>query len=186
MIRLVILLVFFLTAIAENCRGEDDPVRLLPEDALLRMGGSGFRHGDFINCVSFSKDGKFIVSGSEDRTLRLWEVATGKENRRLEHRNKVEAGVFLSEDQGLASADGQVIHLWNPTSGRKTGELAGHTGQISFLAAIPNSRFLASGGKDKTIRIWDVGETRQVHCLRGHEGVITCLASSPNGSYLAS
>src|SRR5260370_31732565 len=81
----------------QNLRADDQPASLLPRDALFCLGSPAFRHGDSINSVCFSKDGKFIASGSDDKTLRLCEVRTAKEISRLPHTNSAVTGLFLSD-----------------------------------------------------------------------------------------
>src|SRR5438128_2094003 len=94
----------FFMAMAQDGGSRETPAALSPKNAAVRLGTPEFRHGDFINSVCFSTDGKFIVSGSDDKTLRVWDATTGREIHRLPHKSSVEAGLFLSDNQWLASA----------------------------------------------------------------------------------
>src|SRR5260370_9473561 len=71
----------------QNLRADDQPASLLPRDALFCLGGPAFRHVDSFNSVCFSRDGNFIPSGGDVKTLRLWEDRPARKTLGLPHKN---------------------------------------------------------------------------------------------------
>ncbi len=141
--------------------------------------------------VAFSPKGTILAAGSEDGTVRLWDVA----RRRLlgpplaGHADAVSSLAFTADGTILASAsnDGGV-RLWDVARRRLLAPpLVGQTGFAHGVAFSPNGRILASGGGAGTIQLWDVAGRRSLGPpLRGQSGLVFCLAFSPDGSMLAS
>jgi WD40 repeat protein/mono/diheme cytochrome c family protein len=141
-------------------------------------------HDGAVECVAFAPDGKRAVSGGDDRTLRLWDVATGKELRRFEgHRDAVVAAAFSADGRFIASGSrDRTVRLWNVESGRETSRLEGHTGSVRCVAIAASGQFLLSGGEDAVVRLWDVERAREIRSFTGHTGAITAVVFSPGDS----
>ncbi len=152
-------------------------------------------HRQQVNAVAVSPDGCFLLSGSHDKTLRLWNLASGKEERRFEgHTENILAVVFSPNGRLAASAgggglwkDGQrketdfSIRVWDVETARELRRCTGHTRPVTSLAFTPNGRQLLSGSQDTTLRLWDVADGRQVQLLSGHDGEVLSVAVSPDG-----
>jgi RNA polymerase sigma factor (sigma-70 family) len=143
-------------------------------------------------CVAFSPDGKWLAAGEhvQDQAvgrLHIWNLATGKEERRyLAHPGGVHVVVFRPDSRMLASAgasDGK-IRLWDPATGKELHVLG--TGQsTNCLAFSPDGKTLASAG-GQVIRLWDARDGTDQKQLRGHRDRITSIAFHPDSKMLAS
>jgi len=145
-------------------------------------------HADRVSTVAFSPDGRMLASGSDDNTIKLWDVATGQELRTLTgHARQVSSVAFSSDGRTLASGSAdKTIKLWDAATGQELRTLAGHADEVDSVAFSPDGRTLASGSADKTIKLWDVASGHELRTLAGHTGLIFLVAFSPDGRTLAS
>ena len=145
-------------------------------------------HTEEIRQIAWSPDGRLLASGSNDQTVRLWDVATGQALHTLTgHTDPVGSVAWSSDGRLLASSSGdQTVRLWDGVTGQVLHSLTGHTSWVSSVAWSPDGRQLASGSYDQTVRLWD-GVTGQVlHTLTGHTSLVLSVAWSPDGRQLAS
>ncbi|MGD1704274.1 DnaJ domain-containing protein [Dapis sp. BLCC M229] len=145
-------------------------------------------HGDSVFAVAISKDGKNLVSGSADKTIRLWEVETGKLKRTFNgHTDKIWAVAWSQDGKTFASGSAdKSIRLWNINSYQPPRILQQHSGWITSLAFHPTENILVSGSTDFTIKIWNI-ETESLICtLVSHTAPVFSIAISGNGEMLAS
>ncbi len=126
-----------------------------------------FLHEDSVQAMDFSPSGKHLVSAGIDRTIRLWNTATGELVRTIgEHEGRIFALTFSPDGQLLASAGADLkVQLWNPTTGKVVRTLKGHTDTIQALAFNPDGTLLATAALDQTIRLWDPRTGKLVRTL---------------------
>lgn len=113
-------------------------------------------HSHIVSSLAISADGKFLVSGSWDQTIKIWQLDTGKLIRTLKgHRDKVYAIALSPDEQIIASGSAdQTIKLWHLETGELLGTFAGHSNTVTALAFTTSGEILVSGSLDKTIKIW--------------------------------
>jgi WD40 repeat protein len=157
--------------------------------AATLIGHRGSLYGGSVNSVAFSPDGRLLASGSNDTTIKLWDVATGREVRTLTgHMLEVTSVAFSPDGRLLASGScDYTIKLWEVASGREVRTLTGHGGSVRSVAFSPDGRLLASGADDGKIKLWEVATGREVRTLGTWWTLwVDSVAFSPDGRLLAS
>ncbi|NEZ55385.1 eIF2A-related protein [Adonisia turfae] len=170
-----------------------EPVLSLAQSSLLsavqrmRERNVLFGHTDRVHSVTFSPDGKYIVSGSEDKTLRLWDLQGNLIGQPFQTESSAYAIAFSPDGKYIASGGGTYgIQLWD-LKGNPIGKpLQGHTGRVESIAFSPDSQYIASGSRDKTVRLWDLQGNPVVKPLQGHESDVYSVVFSPDSQYIAS
>jgi dynein assembly factor with WDR repeat domains 1 len=174
-----------------------EPLRALL--AKLQTKLSDARHADFelfkvlrahilplTNCA-FNKNGDAFVTGSYDRTCKVWDTASGEETHTLEgHKNVVYAVAFNNPfgDKVITGSFDKTCKLWDARTGELFYTLRGHETEIVCLGFDPSSTAIATGSMDASARLWDVETGRETCALRGHTAEIVSLSFSTSGNTL--
>ena len=147
-------------------------------------------HEGRVNGVAVSADGTRLISGGQDRSLRLWDLESAAPLLRLDHDGPV-TSVAMTPDglTGLSGSLDRTVRVWDlrPDRGLGVHRLEGHTGPVFAVAFGPDNRLVLSGGGDRTIRLWDPKTGRPDGGPRplGHESAVVALAVSGGGTALA-
>jgi WD40 repeat protein/serine/threonine protein kinase len=110
----------------------------------------------YINCLLWSADGRLLVAGANNGSVKFWDVSTGSATMTIEaHSAAVNEVAFSADSQTLATASAdQTIKLWDTTTGAMRGEFRGHGRPVSTVVFSSDGRRLASGSFDETVRVW--------------------------------
>ncbi len=145
-------------------------------------------HTNSVWAVVISPDGQTIASGSEDDTIKIWNLKTGQLLRSLSgHTDTIRSVAIAADGQTLASGSGdKTIKVWNLWTGKLLGTLIGHSGPVWSIAISDDGRTLVSGGEDGAVKLWNLqtGEVR--YAIAAHSGRVFSVAINPNGQNFAS
>jgi WD40 repeat protein len=152
--------------------------------SLVRVVLSG--HDDWVRGVAWSPDSRRLATGSNDRTVRMWDPVSGRELAVLHgHANWVRGVAWSPDGRRLASASNdRTARIWDPDNGTELAVLRGHDDEVWELAWSPDGRRLATGSRDRTARIWDATSGTELAVLRGHDEEVRGVAWSPDGRQL--
>jgi WD40 repeat protein len=118
-------------------------------------------HENAVTSAVFSPDNRRLASCSRDRTVRLWEIATGECEVLRGHTDEVFAAAFHPDGTRLATGGrDRAVWLWDLVRGEEVARLQGHTSYVWSLAFSPDGTTLASGSGDYTVRLWDTAPLR--------------------------
>ncbi len=134
--------------------GSDDFTLILWKDKRIMKRMTG--HSQSVNMVSFSPDGRFIVSASFDKSLRMWDGFTGDIiGRCLGHVQSVYQ-ISWSGDARMFVSGGKdsTLKVWDVYTKKLMFDLPGHSDEVYAVDWSPNGQKVVSGGKDKLIKIW--------------------------------
>ncbi len=145
------------------------------------------QHLDAVGAVAFSPDGLMLASGSKDKTIQIWDLATGKSIRTFEGDSSTIWSVAFDSNGGrLATGTGfWRVMLWD----LKTGQLIrtlDHAASVWSVAISRDGQLLASGSGDKTTKIWNATNGNLIYNLPDHTDFVYSVAFSPDGKTLVS
>ncbi|KAL3599804.1 hypothetical protein FPOAC2_04032 [Fusarium poae] len=145
-------------------------------------------HGDSVTSVVFSADGQRLASGSYDKTVKIWDAATGACEQTLEgHGHWVSSVVFSADGQRLASGScDNTVKIWDAATGACEQTLKGHGDSVTSVVFSADGQRLASGSYDNTVKIWDAATGACEQTLKGHGDSVTSVVFSADGQRLAS
>lgn len=145
-------------------------------------------HGDDVTSVAFSPNGRRIVSGSQDKTIRVWDATKGKQLVILSgHEKAVSSAVFSWNGCQIVSGSAdKTIRIWDTENGKQLQCLQGHKNSVNSVTFSPDGQKIVSGSGDKTVCIWDAKSGRILQCLHGHRDTVYSVAYSPDGQRIVS
>jgi centriolar protein POC1 len=144
-------------------------------------------HTNWIRSAQFSPDARIIVSGSDDKSVKIWDVANKKNLMSFtDHTEIVRDVKFHPDGTCVAScSDDSKIKLWDLRSKRLLQHYDAHDAAINKISFHPNGKYLVSASDDSTAKIWDVRMGNILFTLYGHDGPVTAINFSECGDFFA-
>ncbi|RIK78229.1 MAG: serine/threonine protein kinase [Planctomycetota bacterium] len=172
------------------------------DDRLLVVGGNDARLYDIVSrqqvvrfsphgvvaSADVSPDGSRVVTGSWDRSAKIWDAATGKVLVKLDglHSGFINSVAFSPDGrQVLTASDDGTARLWDASDGRPLEPVFRHDrGRLRYAGFSPDGARILTAGDDKTARIADARTGAVLHTLAGHEWAVRSAAFSADGRYV--
>jgi WD40 repeat protein len=154
-----------------------------PTGELKKLDG----HTDEVKSVALSLDGRLVVSGGLDQTVRVWDLATGKEHKILKGHNKQVWGVVFHPNgrQVLSVSWDATCRLWDVAAGTEIKRF-NHGIDLNGLALSRDGNSLLTACDDKTVYLWNVSSGDEVRRFPGHSNFVYAVAFAPDGRHYAS
>jgi WD40 repeat protein len=148
-----------------------------------------------VNCIAISPDGKLIISGGSDRTIKIWYFGLGDE-RSMDYLatlkahqlavNQIAVNPIESEVKFASVSSDRRVILWGMESKTPLSIFTAHTQAVKTLAFSPDGKLLATAGDDGLIIIWDLDSRKLVQTLSAHRWTISALSFLSDGNTLIS
>ena len=151
--------------------------------------GEGLQEARVLS-ASYSPDGQFIVTTSEDKTAKVWSAATSGSSMKclgtLEgHGDYVNSASYSPDGQSIvtASFDG-TAKVWSAATMQLVGTLEGHGHFVRSASYSPDGKYIVTASSDKTAKVWSAATMQLVGTLEGHKIFVTSASYSPDGKHI--
>ena len=153
--------------------------------------------------AAFSPDGQLVITASEDKTARLWNVETGKEITRrpwlwrlwyavtdedvpspLQHEDVVKSAEFSPDGRRVLTVSGSRVQLWEAATGKKLTLITAYGARLLSAAFSPDGRRVVTTSFDATARLWDAETGKVLAVIARHGNWVSSAAFSPDGREL--
>ncbi|XP_052269309.1 F-box/WD repeat-containing protein 7-like isoform X1 [Dreissena polymorpha] len=123
-------------------------------------------------------NGKFVVSGSEDKTLRLWDISQATCVRKLDGHMDTITKIIWKGNTIITGCEDSSLRVIDSNDFRILFSLQGHSGSVDHMTLV--GKVLVTAATDRTIRLWYLPDRKLIHIMRGHEQEVECMCSFGN------
>jgi WD40 repeat protein len=158
-------------------------------EPFLKLSYNHDSHDGLIYSLVLSNDGRTLFSGSADKTIRVWNTATGQLQSTLKYHTDsvLSLAITLSNNFLISGSADKTIRILNLKDLSQKPQILGlHDNWVTTLAITSNGQYLVSGSRDSTIKLWDLSTKKQVYTITGHTSAVLSVAISPNGNTIVS
>eukprot|EP00035_Acanthoeca_spectabilis_P022247 m.442752 g.442752 ORF g.442752 m.442752 type:complete len:454 (+) comp18850_c0_seq1:64-1425(+) len=134
-------------------------------------------HLGWVRCVTVDPSNQWFVTGSADRTIKIWDLASGTLKLTLTGHISTVRGVAVSPRHPYLFSVGEdkQVKNWDLETNKVIRHYHGHLSAVHTVAIHPTLDVLMTGGRDATVRVWDMRTKSQVHCLGGHTNTVASI-----------
>ncbi|WP_437553969.1 AAA family ATPase [Sorangium sp. So ce367] len=145
-------------------------------------------HSSAVTACALTHDGLRIVSTSDDNTLKVWDLATGKLLSSLDgHSARITAWALSHDGLRIVSAsDDHTLKVWDVATGKLLSSLEGHSSAVTACVLSHDGLRIVSASDDKTLKVWDVATGKLLSSLEGHSSAVTACALTHDGLRIVS
>jgi GTPase SAR1 family protein len=141
-----------------------------------------------VSSVAVTPDGRSVLCGSYDKTVRIWDLASGRLLRTMEgHTEPVDSVAVTPDGRSILSGSSdKTVRIWDLVSGRLLRTMEGHTEPVNSVAVTPDGQFVLSGSYDNMVGTWDLASGRLLRAMEGHTDSVLSVAVTPDGRSILS
>jgi WD40 repeat protein len=152
-------------------------------DSMLLGGYRGMLYG-----LAVTGDGRWAVSASVDKTLKVWDLTTGQAVRALEGHKDMVNDVAVSADGrwAVSASSDRTLKVWDLANGQAVRTLERHTGAVFGVAMTADGRWVVSASKDRTLIVWDLKTGQAIRTLKRHTDEVNGVAVTADGRWAIS
>jgi WD40 repeat protein len=162
---------------------------LAPLTPTAAAGASALRqtftgHTGWVRAIAITPDSTRAVTGGEDGTLRVWDLATGEEETTFTGHTDWVRAVAITPDgtRAVSSGDDRTVRVWDLATGRQHATLTGHTRPVWSVAVTPDGTRAVTSSEDASVRVWDLATGEEQAALTGHTRPVWSVAITPDGT----
>nr|XP_023423505.1 POC1 centriolar protein homolog B isoform X2 [Cavia porcellus] len=139
-----------------------------------------------VRSVDFSADGQYLVTASEDKSIKVWNMYRQRFLYSLyRHTHWVRCAKFSPDGRLIVScSEDKTVKIWDTTNKQCVNNFSDSVGFANYVDFNPSGTCIASAGSDHTVKIWDIRVNKLLQHYQVHSGGVNCVSFHPSGNYL--